>query len=622
MTPLFLDHYNTELHHIRQMAAEFARAYPKIAARLDLDPEGREVCPDPFVERLLEGFAFLAARTHLKLDAEFPRFTQSLLETVQPEYLCPLPSMAIVRFQPDLINKSLANGFTIPKGTTIRSRKGQDGSTPCTYRTAHSVELWPVALRDVAYLDRAMGSLALPATSSPAAALHLVLESSAQLPFAELRLDRLTFHLRGSESAPLSLMENLFAHIKSIYVRDGATPAAPWVELPDDCFQPVGFSDEESLIPTSAAGFQGYRLLREYFAFPQRFLFFEVSGLAAARVRSHSMEIAITLSRSNPVCAAQVSASSLGLYCTPAINLFEKRTDRVLVEPATSEHHVVVDRTRPIDYEVYQIKHVTGYGAPPEEEYAFHSFYRTRAESGKASAFYTMHRRPRVPTEKERTFGKLSDYSGAEAYVSLVDPNSAPYPSEIRQLGVTALCTNRHLPIRLSQSGRSVEFAFELNGPILGLECISGPTQPRASFAMGEVAWRTIGHLSLNYYSLTDANNETGASALRELLRLYVPLEDRAGTQQVDGLISVTHRTVMRRVPAPGMVAFARGLEITLLFDEDAFVGSGVFLLGMVLERFFAKHVSINSFTETVIVSKQRGELIRWPARAGRKALT
>src|SRR5947207_15685675 len=125
MDERLLDHYNKELRHLREMAGEFAREFPKIAGRLALDKDAREVCPDPYVERLLEGFAWLAARVHLKLDAEFPRFTQALLETVYPHYLSPVPSMAIVRFEIDPPQPALAAGVAIPRGTSLTLSLGK-----------------------------------------------------------------------------------------------------------------------------------------------------------------------------------------------------------------------------------------------------------------------------------------------------------------------------------------------------------------------------------------------------------------------------------------------------------------------------------------------------------------
>jgi type VI secretion system protein ImpG len=623
MNKQILDYYNLELQHIRQMSGEFAKEYPKIAARLALDDEGKEICPDPFVERLLEGFAYLTSRIHLKLDAEFPRFTQSFLETVYPEYLCPTPSMAIVRFEPDFKNKALINGFDIPRGTPIRAMSGGLDSSPCTYKTAHGIKVWPVRLLEAKYLDRNVVSLALPPTAEGISAFHLTLESTAETKIRELQLDSLTFYVHGSDSLPSTVLEHLFAHGIGAWIRDPLDNKKSWQPLPKNSLRLVGHEKSQSLLPAKNTSFEGYRLLKEYFALPQRFHFFEIQGLqkAFAVASGNRIEIALPLSQSDYTIGPSVNASLFNLNCTPVINLFEKRADRIDLSTRGSEFHVVVDRTRPLDYEIYSIQSVTGYGNHAGEEQSFHSFYQSRELDSPRAGYFTINRAPRTPSEREKRFGRLSSYSGSEVFINLVDGNAAPYSASLEQIGISALCTNRHLPIRLSQSDRSNPFTIEFNGPITEAYCLSGPTPPRPSLAMGEIAWRLISHLSLNYLSITDSSKSEGAGALRELLKLYVDPNDKSTLKQIDGILLVQSAPVLQRIPSPNMITFARGLEMTIVFDDIAFAGSGLFVLGMVLEHFFSRLVTINSFTETVIKSKQRGEVIRWPARTGRKQI-
>ena len=619
----FLQYYNLELQHLRQTAAEFAQEYPKIASRLALDPEGKEVCPDPFVERLLEGFAYLTARVQLKLDAEFPRLTNSLLETVYPEYLSPTPSMAVVRFEPDFKNKALAGGYLIPRGTTIRSMPvGKDAQTRCTYRSAHNLTLWPVQIRDAQYIDRNLLSLELP-VEDVGAAILMTFDATAELTFADIPFEHITLFLRGTDNLPSNIMEHILAQGTAVWVRDPMEKQKGWRKLPKGSIRPVGLDRTESLLPETPTTFEGYRLLMEYLAFPQRYLFLRIAGLSPGLVglSGTSLEIAITLDRANPKLAPRINKTVFDMYCSPIINLFEKRTDRIDLSDRFSEFHVVVDRTRPVDFEVFSIKSVTGYGGVSGEEQEFRSFYQTRDAGSASPAYYTIDRKRRLLSDREKKFGRMSAYTGSEVYLSLVDSSSAPYSSNLEQLGVTALCTNRHLPLRISQGDGAAEFAVELNGPVKAVRCVSGPTEPRPSFAIGETAWRLISHLSLNYLSLMDTSEADGASSLRELLQLYLDPEDRSAQRLVDGVLSVRAKPILRRVPSPGVISFARGLEVTVVLDDEAFTGYGIFVFGMVLEQFFSKHVAINSFTETVIKSKQRGEIIRWPARTGKKEI-
>jgi type VI secretion system protein ImpG len=209
----------------------------------------------------------------------------------------------------------------------------------------------------------------------------------------------------------------------------------------------------------------------------------------------------------------------------------------------------------------------------------------------------------------------------------------APARTELTQLGIRAMCTNRHLPIQMVKGVGRSDFTMDLSAPVGAIRVIQGPTIPRPSLVLagqnpekpqvnsGRFAWRLISHLSLNYLSLLDRGSETGAEGLRDILRLYADPNDRQTLKQIDGVRSVKYRPVIRRADIPGPITFARGLEITVALDENAFEGQGVFVLGTVLERFFAKYVTLNSFTETVLVTQQRKEIMRWPVQMGIKQM-
>ena len=208
MDERLLAYYNSELRFVREMAGEFAREFPKIAGRLALDRDAKDICPDPYVERLLEGFAFLAARVHLKLDAEFPRFTQTLLETVYPHYLSPVPSMGVVHFEPDPRDPGPEDGFLLERGTALRS---QSDETPCQFRTAHDVRLWPLKISDSRYYTRTIVELGLPSSLEAKAALLIRLQTTGDKKLKELKLDRLSFFIRGADEIPISIYEQIFA---------------------------------------------------------------------------------------------------------------------------------------------------------------------------------------------------------------------------------------------------------------------------------------------------------------------------------------------------------------------------------------------------------------------------
>lgn len=622
MDPRLLKYYNRELQHLREMGGEFATEFPKIAGRLGLDSFE---CADPYVERLLEGFAFLAARVQLRMDAEFPRFTQSLLEIVYPHYLAPTPSMAVVQFHPSLSEGSLAAGFTLPRGSTLRGQIGKGEATSCEYRTSQDVTLWPLKLAEAAYFSRDVASVEIPNIHDVKAGLRLKLQTTAGLTFNKTKLDRLPFFIRGSGELPMQIYEQLLANCVAVVVRPCQRPA-PWQEiLPATHLRPRGFEDDEALLPYGPRSFQGYRLLHEYFACPQRFMFAEFSGLASAvqRCDQTELELLVLFDRHQPLLETYIKADNFALFCSPAINLFPKSADRIHLTEHESEHHVIPDRTKPLDFEVYQVSEVEGYGSDLERQQTFLPFYAGKDQIGQGQAYYTISRQPRVLSTEQRKFGPRSSYIGSELYVSLVDAQDAPFRHDLRQLGVSVLCTNRDLPLQMPVGKLETDFHLSASAPVESIRCLAGPTRPRNSpiFGEGDLVWRVVSHFALNYLSLTDSDTQQGAAALRELLRLYGDASEPAIRKQVEGVKAIRSQLVTRRIPTSGPITFGRGLEVAITCDEAAFEGSGVFLLGAVLERFFAKYVSLNSFTETVLQTVDRGQVHRWPARMGRRQL-
>ena len=621
MDPRLLKYYNRELQHVREMGAEFAEEFPKIAGRLGLE---HLECADPYVERLLESFAYLAARVQLKLDAEFPRFTEHLLEMAYPEYLAPLPSMAVVQFHGDSQDGGQPQGFRLPAGTVLKSLLGKDDQTACEFRTAHDVTLWPAEITRAEYFARDTAAFEMPRVyggSTVKGVLRLRLGVGAGQPLDQLALDNLTIYLHGVDQVPVRLYEQLLANVVAVVVRPIGRPA-PWQHvLPAGSIRRVGFDDAQALLPPSPRTFQGYRLLQEYFALPQRFLFVELTGLAEAlrRCRESEIEIVVLFDRRDAALENVVEAAHFALACTPAINLFPKRADRIHLSDATAEYHLVPDRTRPMDFEVHSVRRLMGYGTAADEEQEFLPFYGLsgRAHQG---AFYTLHRAPRVLSTRQRRQGTRASYIGSEVFVSLVDGNEGPFRHSLKQLAPETLCTNRDLPLQMPVGKAKTDFTLEASAPVRSVRCLAGPTRPRPALAYGEgeTCWRLISHLSLNYLSLV-SDESRGPAALRELLTLYGDASQPAIRKQIEGLAAISSRPIIRRLPVPGPIACGRGLEVTVTFDEAAFEGSGVFVLGAVLDEFFSRYVSINSFTETVVNTLDRGEVARWPMQIGRR---
>ncbi|AVQ82346.1 type VI secretion system baseplate subunit TssF [Variovorax sp. PMC12] len=629
MDPRLLSLYEQELRYFRESASEFARAFPKIAHRLGI--EGQEVA-DPYVERLIEATAFLSARVGLKLDAEYPRFTGHLLDIVYPHFLAPTPAMVVVSFVPDPDDANLANGPTLPRGSGLRARQAVGQNTHCEFRTASALRVWPVEVQRAQYFTYAPD---LPLNTHPQSrairgGLRIALHATAGLRFDQIALDELVLHFSGAEDVAWQLHECALGQPVGVLVRplspSGALQGTAH-SLPASSIGAVGFEEDEALLPVTATGFSGFRLLQEYFAFPQRFQFARIGGLkdVLAAMPVADVEIVLLFSRGDAALEKLVSADNVQLHCVPAINLFTKRLDRVALNEGVSQFHLVPDRTRPQDFEVHTVTEVIGHGAPGAEavaaEQPFRPFYSAFHGSRLSHpAYFTTTREPRMLSVRQRTEGNRSSHIGSEVYMQIVDPQQAPYSAALRQLAVTALCTNRDLPL-LMPLGRDNDFDCVDSFPVQRVRMVRGPSRPVSPVVSQGLGWRVVDHLAINYLSLSDSTPEQGAAALRETLMLYAVHADEMRQGQVRGLLSVKSKPVARRLPLKGPIAFGRGLEVTLEVDKDAFHGHSVFLFGAVLARFLARHVEVNHFVETVLRIAGKGETMRWRPLCGTRQI-
>lgn len=618
MDTRLLKHYEGELAYLREMGAEFATAFPKIASRLGMN--GTEVL-DPYVERLLEGVAFLSARVQLELELQFPTFTSQLLEIVYPHYLAPTPSMTVVQFVPDA---GLTKGFTLPRGTVLRSAFLEGEQTPCQFQTSQDCTLWPVEIAEAEYID-GRGELVAAGIARDVearAAIRLRLRRIGGEPISELDMDSLTLFFPAGSGANWTLHELFCSDVAAVHARSTDRRADWSMPLVNGAVVPRGMEPSDALLPVPRRSFDGYRLLQEYFAMPERFHFVDLKGIGPAlgRAGADEVDIYVVLRNGRPEVAPAVSPAAFALHATPAVNLFQKRCDRIQISGRNYELQVLPDRTAPLDYEVIAVEKVAGISDSGQEDVEFLPFYSpselTAAGSGHP-AYFTLSRRMRQRSEGERLKGVRTSYLGSETYLTLVDARQAPYSDRLEQLSVMALCSNRDLPLLLPGTTADI-FHLPDGGPVASIRTLVAPTKPRPTLAQGDAAWRLISHLSLNYLSITDGGGAGGAAALRELVGIYAPLSDRITEKQIEGLVSVGTRPIVRRLTDELLSTAVRGIEITLTFDESYFEGTSVYCMAAVLERFFCRYVTINSFTETVLRTSQRGEVVRWRPLPGR----
>jgi len=614
MDPRLLRAYNEELAYLREAGREFGQEHEVVAGHLGLKTPDN---PDPYVERLMEGVAFLAARVNLKIADQFPEFTQHLLQAIQPNYLSPTPSICIVELKPIEGDEAMARGVPVPRLTKLTGAVvGHD--TPVTFRTGHAVELLPLKVEDVEYLPTraSVARYAAAADVRAEAGLRIRFTSTAG-PLSAIAPEHLPLHLTGPEVIPGELYRQMVADCIAVVGVEGGAQGAMITGLPKP--KPYGFDDDCALLPHEKRAFRGYRILSEYFACPERFLFADVEGLGKVFGRSErTCDVVLLFDRSVPSLIDAVGPANIRPFCTPAVNLFEMQLGRTPVTPFEPEHLVIPDRTRPLDYEVFRLLEVTAYGrAMGARQTAPLYAFGALLYDWRDAIFHVSRLKLRRLSTREQRIRRRSDYVGSETYVSLTAPAQPERLEDVYELGVRALVTNRELPELLRFSGSGSDLALE-DAPVSAVTVVRAPTRPRPPLGLNDAAWRVISHLTPNYASLID-EPDGSPDLLKDQLALYGRPDDPVMRRQIDGILSVTSRSVTRRISGVHRLAFGRGREARIRLDDASYENGRMALFSAVLDRFLAEFASVNSFVETVFESQDQGEFVAWPTRTGQR---
>lgn len=594
----YLRYYWEELSHLRQAGAGFARAFPKVAARLEL---GAGECPDPHVERLIEAFAFLTARIRAKLDNDFPEIAAALLEVLYPHLVQPIPSFTLTQFVVDPERGKLTGGFEIPRGTGLFAHPV--GADLCRFRTTYPVTLWPVELTAAASEAPARYDF-LDDRPRVASVLRLRLVASGE-PFEALSLDTLRVFLHGDPMLVGQLYELLFNHVLGVAVEsaDGRRPR----DLAGEPIRPVGFGPEEAILPYPAHAQPAYRLLQEYFAFPEKHHFFDLAGLAAV-ASGRELDVLILLDQAPPAHLA-LSAENFLLGVTPVVNLFPRVSEPLRIDHRRLEYRLVADQRRERTTEIHSITRVSSTADDSDTTLdlaPFFSFTHAAGERGQRAFWHAR----RVPALSPGLVG-------TDLLLSFLDLDFKPSLPASEVIFAHTLCTNRGLA---EQMPAGALLDSDVPMPIRRAVALKKPTAALEPPLAGETLWRLVSHLSLNYLSL--ANEPESVAALRELLRLYCPSAAAAAHQQIAGVRALAQRKVVRRLGVDAWRGFVRGIEVTVTLEEGLYVGGSAFLLGAVLRHFFALWTETNSFTQLVLKSHEReGVWKQWPPMAGARPL-
>lgn len=597
-----LAYYQRELAYLRHRGAEFAERYPKVAHRLEFS--GAEA-QDPHVERLIESFAFLTARLQRNIDSEFPEIPTALLSVLYPHLVAPVPSMAIAHFVVDAAQARAAQGFLIPRQTPIFAETAgpQRERLTCRFRTGYPVTLWPI---EVGHADLAPAADYdfLDAMPEVAAVLRLRLQCQGQWSFADVQPKDLRFFIRAEPGAAGAIYELLFNELVGVALLPEGQKT-PGVRLPPEALAPVGLALEDGLLPYPANAHLGYRLIQEYFTFPEKFHFFDVTRLPP--LGPHKCVDLLFLLRVSPQRRLGIGRRSFALGATPIINLFPKTTEPIRIDQTRNEYLLVPDNRWERSTEIHSILKVSATSDVADDSRTFQPYFSFDHHTSMSaeSAFWTARRQP----------ASRADMPGTDVLLSFLDLAFTPARPPAQTVFAHTLATNRGLAEHIAPDTR---LEIEVDAPVAGISCLTKPTRQIAPPLGGDTLWRLISHLSLNQLSL--ANGEQGLNALREILRLYAGIDGGTVEKQIQGMRSLASRPVVRRIGSDGWRGFCRGSEITLGFDETLYVGSSAFLLSAVLSRFLGLYAATNAFTELVVVSAQRdGIWKRWPPLAGER---
>lgn len=609
MSDELLDLYNRELAYFRNLAGAFADKHPKIAGRLRLS----ERVEDPHVSRLIEAFAYLNARVRLKIEDEFPELCEAILNTLYPEYLSPFPSCSIVQFKLQESQFELVGGYKIAPKTKLTTQE-IDGE-PCRFRTCYPCEVWPFNLQSASVETPPFNVPPTPFSQEAKGIVRLELKTfNDRITFDQISMDKLRVFLNGESRYVYDIYELIMNNVTGVVVASSDKDQKP-VTLNPDCIKPVGFEFDESMIDYSAKTRMGYHLLTEFFVFPQKFMFFDITGLDASVLsragKTSTLCIYLFLDRLYQNLE-NLPGSTFQLGATPAINLYEQRCEPIRITSSRSEFRVIPDARRPLANEVYLVNKVS-VTSQNRQNIELHPFYS--ANHKKTSDDHSFWFGKRKKTEIAADQFNASEDLGTDVFVNLVGLDTQNHARDFDDwtMEVEATCFNRDYPNRLPSN---TSMTPESGSAMVTTKCIVHPTETIRPPLRDEAYWRLISHLSLNHLSLT--NNEENTEALKEIIRLYNFSRQRAGDVIVDGLVDISARRCVTRMGGAFASGFCKGTEIQVTLNEDKFSGGGHYLFGSVLDRFFGLYATINSFTKTVLrTQQQEQDLCDWPPRTG-----
>lgn len=605
-----LKYYEVELALLSALGQDFSVRYPQLAGRLGIHGNS---CKDPHVERLIQACALLSARTSKRLDDSYAEFTESLLELNFPHYLRPFPSCAIACVDAGAKPGTVAK---IPRGTVMNAIE-HDGVI-CKFTTAYDVMLGQIKISKAQFrtVIDAPPSIRLPPGTGPAISITIEATSSSAA-LERTGIDAWRLHIDAERALSAALGDVLFTHVACAYLEADKLPG--WTKLDKVPLTPVGHAKEDALIPFKATSHPAYRLLTEYFCFPEKFNFIDVRlDQIAPRLPTGCLRFTLHLLLSDTVGAdlcpvlRPLCARHLLPGCTPVVNLFKQAARPIHLTHTSAAYPLVAESRQAHAYDIYSVDAVTmlresGGGA---SAISFHPMYSTRhGDAGGRRGHYWVTRRDEALA--------ISN-PGYDMTIAFVDIDMRPDQAASETVSINLTCSNRDLPTQLTVGAAGGDLQHEAAASDLPVRLLGKPSAPQRFCTGKTTQWRLLSQLSLNHQTLT----QEGLDVLKEILELYnLPASDVA-QRQIGGLTGVRHRTSSVWLQSADGGSLVYGIDVLLTVDESAYVGGGLHAFVQVIDYFLALYVQLNSYTRLIVLSQQTGkELLRCPPRNGLRAL-
>ena len=596
-----LNYYLKEMSYLHRISGLFASKYPKIAERLEI---GQGEFSDPHIARMMESFAYLTARLQKEIDDQFPLVSSTLLGVLYPHLTRPIPPLSIAHFDVDPQATTLMAGYDVPKGTKLFTHT-KDNQV-CRFQTAYNTQIWPIEVEDLK-LVRSSEYQVSGLLSPKSRMLKLKLRCLSGMTFKSLGVDRLRFYINTPEEVTAhTLYEGLFSYNGNIGMagKDSFTVTG----MPSGSLKAVGFDDGESLFPFPHSSNAAYRLLQEYFAFPQKFFFFDINNLQMFGDQE-TAEIFLPVTNEDKISKMDILKQTFLLGCTPITNLFKKTSEPIRLDHKSLEYKITPDYRKELTTEIYSIEKVSAANDAAAEVDTIHPYFWLNYNANVQNQQFFWHGR-------RQSIGR-EGMPGTEMHLSFIDFDFNPKSPPHKTIFAHTLCTNRQLASRIPAGGKlDPEEAI----PADSIFCLHRPTSTIYPSENGETQWNLISQLALNHLSLS--NDDNSLDALKKMLLVHADINQRNHTLDIDSIASMTCEPAIRRTTQEAWRGFARGTAVKLEFDERNREDCTDFLLANVLHHFFGMYCTMNSFTELTITSKQRkGVWKKWPPIAGSKTL-